>query len=347
LFGLAMPIIALFAWADPWADSWADSWASPARAESIVVDGVTRTFVAQLAATKPAPLVIVLHGNMQTSAEMVSRTSWPAVARREQVSAVFPDGLNRAWEDLRPHDKRAARPPPDGSDDVAFIAKLVEKYVASGVADPKRVYVTGVSASVTPLLLTAPPMFARQYLFGDRFLKWCDTNTVRLEVTDAKRDLFGPDQIVAIRLGIEPAHDLSVTPLLGVKLVLAAAPQLASDACISEAGWWSKQNLLTPSVSEVAWEKAWLALGLNEKVTPRHRRFSSYAAALEAACASQGILLAALPFVEREFSTGRLARLSKIRISSPIGYSLAMRTEVATTRRGRALRQKLISEIRR
>jgi polyhydroxybutyrate depolymerase len=137
LFGLATPVIALFAWADP--------SAGPARAESIVVDGVTRTFVVQLAARKPAPLVIVLHGNMQTSADLVSRTSWPAVARREQVSVVFPDGLNRAWEDLRPHDKRAARPPPDGTDDVAFIAKLVEKYVASGVADPKRVYVTGVS----------------------------------------------------------------------------------------------------------------------------------------------------------------------------------------------------------
>jgi polyhydroxybutyrate depolymerase len=137
LFGLAAPAIALFA--------WADAWAGPARAESIVVDGVTRTFVAQLAATKPAPLVIVLHGNMQTGADMVSRTSWPAVARREQVSAVFPDGLNRAWEDLRANDKRAARSPPDGIDDVAFIAKLVEQYVASGVADPKRVYVTGVS----------------------------------------------------------------------------------------------------------------------------------------------------------------------------------------------------------
>jgi polyhydroxybutyrate depolymerase len=137
LFGLAAPAIALFA--------WADAWAGPARAESIVVDGVTRTFVAQLAATKPAPLVIVLHANMQTGADMVSRTSWPAVARREQVSAVFPDGLNRAWEDLRANDKRAARSPPDGIDDVAFIAKLVEQYVASGVADPKRVYVTGLS----------------------------------------------------------------------------------------------------------------------------------------------------------------------------------------------------------
>jgi LysR family glycine cleavage system transcriptional activator len=202
------------------------------------------------------------------------------------------------------------------------------------------------SASAAPLLLTAPPLFARQYLFGDRFLRWCDANDIRLEVTDSKRDLFGRDQIVAIRLGAEVVPDIAATPVLAVKLLLAAAPQLVTEARVTEAEWWSKQNLLTPSVSEAAWEKAWLALGLNEKVTPRHRRFSSYAAALEAACAGQGILLAAVPFIEREFKAGRLARLSKIRIPSPVGYSVVMRKEMAASRRGRALRQKLIGEIR-
>src|SRR5262249_5360198 len=82
------------------------AWCGAARAESIVVNGVTRPFSAVLAPGRPAPLVIVLHGNSQTSADMVSRTSWPALARREQFSVVFPDGLNRAWADLRPSDRR-------------------------------------------------------------------------------------------------------------------------------------------------------------------------------------------------------------------------------------------------
>jgi LysR family glycine cleavage system transcriptional activator len=202
------------------------------------------------------------------------------------------------------------------------------------------------SATAAPLLLTAPPLFARQFLFADRFLKWCDANFIKLDVTDSRRDLFGPNQIVAIRLGAEPAPDVLLTPMLAVKLVLAAAPSVAAQASIYEAAWWSKQNLLSPSVSEAAWERAWLALDLKEKLTQRHRRFSSYAAALEAACAGQGILLAALPFAEREFSAGRLARLSKIRISSPVGYSVVMRNEVAASRRGRMLRQRLMSEIR-
>jgi LysR family glycine cleavage system transcriptional activator len=202
------------------------------------------------------------------------------------------------------------------------------------------------SATAATLLLTVPPLFARQFLFGDRFLRWCDANFVKLDVTDSRRDLFGPDQIVAIRLGAEPIPDLSKTPVLAVKLVLAAAPAIVAKARVLEAAWWSKQNLLTPSVSEAAWEKVWLALDLREQMVPRHRRFSSYAAALEAACAGQGILLAALPFAEREFGAGRLARLSKIRISSPVGYSTVMRAEVAASRRGRLLRQRLMTEIR-
>ena len=202
------------------------------------------------------------------------------------------------------------------------------------------------SATAATLLLTVPPLFARQFLFGDRFLRWCDANFVKLDVTDSRRDLFGPDQIVAIRLGAEPIPDLSMTPVLAVKLVLAAAPAVVAKARVLEAAWWSKQNLLTPSVSEAAWEKVWLALDLREQMVPRHRRFSSYAAALEAACAGQGILLAALPFAEREFGAGRLARLSKIRISSPVGYSIVMRAEVAASRRGRLLRQRLMTEIR-
>jgi polyhydroxybutyrate depolymerase len=120
-------------------------WIGSAAAETITINGVTRTFTATLPDTKPAPLVIVLHGNTQTGEDMATRTSWPAVAKRERFGAVFPDGLNRAWADLRPNEKRTLRTPPEGTDDVAFIAKLIEKYVADGRADPKRVYVTGVS----------------------------------------------------------------------------------------------------------------------------------------------------------------------------------------------------------
>jgi polyhydroxybutyrate depolymerase len=119
--------------------------ASSALADSITISGVTRTFTAVLPATRPAPLVIVLHGNTQSGEDIVTRTSWPGVAKREKFGVVFPDGLNRAWADSRSAEMRANRTPPEGTDDVAFIAKLIEKYVGDGSADPKRIYVTGVS----------------------------------------------------------------------------------------------------------------------------------------------------------------------------------------------------------
>jgi polyhydroxybutyrate depolymerase len=117
--------------------------AAPAKSDTIEAGGVTRTFTAQLAEQTPAPLVIVLHGNLQTGADMALRTSWPEVARREHFSVVFPDGLNRAWADLRSH--HLMRTPPAGTDDVGFIAALIGKFVADRVADAKRVYVTGIS----------------------------------------------------------------------------------------------------------------------------------------------------------------------------------------------------------
>jgi polyhydroxybutyrate depolymerase len=120
-------------------------FANAALADTIAINGVTRTYTAQLPDQKPAPLVIVLHGNTQTGADMASRTSWPGVAKREKFGVVFPDGLHRAWADLRPNAERAGRAPPEGTDDVGFIVALVEKFIADGSADPKHVYVTGIS----------------------------------------------------------------------------------------------------------------------------------------------------------------------------------------------------------
>lgn len=119
--------------------------AGAAAAETIEIGGVARSYLTQFPETKPAPLVVVLHGNTQTGADMRTRTSWSLVASRERFGVIYPDGLNHAWADLRPDSKRAGRTPPAGTDDVGFIVRLIEKHIADGTADPKRVYVTGLS----------------------------------------------------------------------------------------------------------------------------------------------------------------------------------------------------------
>jgi polyhydroxybutyrate depolymerase len=137
--------------------------AGAAGAETIDIGGVARSYLTQFPETKSAPLVIVLHGNTQTGADMRTRTSWSLVASRERFGLIYPDGLNRAWADLRPDFRRAGRPPPAGTDDVAFIVRLIEKHVAEGAADPKRVYITGLSnggAMTMTLVCARPELFA-------------------------------------------------------------------------------------------------------------------------------------------------------------------------------------------
>lgn len=137
--------------------------AAPAAAETIEIGGVTRSYLAQFPDAKPAPLVIALHGNTQTGTDMKTRTSWALVASRAHFAVLFPDGLNHAWADSRPDAKRAARVPPKGTDDTAFIVRLVEKYVADGSADPKRIYITGISnggAMTMTLICARADLFA-------------------------------------------------------------------------------------------------------------------------------------------------------------------------------------------
>jgi polyhydroxybutyrate depolymerase len=119
--------------------------ASAASADTIDIDGVKRSYTVQLPAKRLVPLVVVLHGKTQRGADMMTRTAWPQVAKREGFAVVFPDGLNHAWADARTKAGPALSGPPAGTDDVAFIAKLVEKLVTNGTADPRRVYVTGIS----------------------------------------------------------------------------------------------------------------------------------------------------------------------------------------------------------
>ena len=119
--------------------------APSASADTIDVNGVMRSYTAQLPAKRPAPLVIVLHGKTQRGADMITRTAWPLIAKRDGFGVAYPDGLNNSWADARPQERRAGGGPPEGTDDVAFITRLVEKLVADGTADARRVYVTGIS----------------------------------------------------------------------------------------------------------------------------------------------------------------------------------------------------------
>lgn len=114
---------------------------------SIKVNGVERSFELTVppqvvSGGKPAPLVIVLHGNLGTPEQVRGYMSWDKVAKREGFIVAYPAGIDRTWNDGRPvHLRRNAKP----GDDVAFLTTLTDHLESTGLADKSRVYVTGLS----------------------------------------------------------------------------------------------------------------------------------------------------------------------------------------------------------
>ena len=91
-----------------------------------------------------APVLFVLHGGGGSAAQVHRHWSFDAQARRAGFVVVYPDGINRHWNDGRTggSKKLFRQTPPD---DVGFLRALAKKLVADGTADAARLYVTGVS----------------------------------------------------------------------------------------------------------------------------------------------------------------------------------------------------------
>lgn len=105
-----------------------------------------RTYLADLeGGNTPAPLIFVLHGATGTSSQVREYSGWGKIAIRERITVVYPQGLDKRWNDARPPATRKYRPNMDLADDVGLIRALAAKFIKEGVADPQRIYVTGIS----------------------------------------------------------------------------------------------------------------------------------------------------------------------------------------------------------
>ena len=86
----------------------------------------------------PAPTIIVLHGQTSTAAWTAENSGFSDTAAAHGFTAVFPQGIRKQWNDGR--EAQAA-----GVDDVGFLHRLVAALVGRGLADPKQIYLAGVS----------------------------------------------------------------------------------------------------------------------------------------------------------------------------------------------------------
>jgi polyhydroxybutyrate depolymerase len=118
--------------------------AASARAEdlhqSIVVGGVTRTYVLHVPAnlTGKVPLILSFHGHGGDGAGQAKLTGLDRLADARGFIVVYPDGLHRAWNDGRPQEGTTA-------DDLGFAAALQDDLERRFPIDRSRVYATGFS----------------------------------------------------------------------------------------------------------------------------------------------------------------------------------------------------------
>ncbi len=116
---------------------------------SFTLQGRERTYFVHFPPNRSAieakPVVFVLHGGGGADAqEMAKRTGMNAIADREGFIAVYPYGVDGQWNDGRGKTFRRAKDN-TGVDDVGFISAIIDELIASGKADPRRIYVVGLS----------------------------------------------------------------------------------------------------------------------------------------------------------------------------------------------------------
>jgi poly(hydroxyalkanoate) depolymerase family esterase len=149
------------------------------RSSFVRIEGARNYWVYTPSGTAPKqgrPMVVYLHGCTQTDADAAAAgfgTGWNALAEREGIVVVYPmqaeyrggvDGNGAAcWNwFLPPHQQRDAGEP-------ALIADITRAVAASHQVDPRRIYVTGVSAGADMSVVmgaTYPDLYAAIGVFA-------------------------------------------------------------------------------------------------------------------------------------------------------------------------------------
>jgi polyhydroxybutyrate depolymerase len=114
--------------------------------QTISVGGLSRSFhlyrPASLSLAAPVPLVVMLHGGFGDGSQAERSYGWDAKADSQHFVAVYPDGLDRAWN---AGGGCCGRPGSTGIDDVAFITQMVAALERELRIDGARVFATGMS----------------------------------------------------------------------------------------------------------------------------------------------------------------------------------------------------------
>lgn len=85
-----------------------------------------------------SPMVIMFHGGFGSGKRISKRLGMNAVADKEKFIVVYPDGVDKHWNDGR-------GTMASGADDVSFIMAMIEQIKKEYRIDEQRIYATGLS----------------------------------------------------------------------------------------------------------------------------------------------------------------------------------------------------------
>ncbi len=108
--------------------------------KTITVNKITRSFrvfvPTNLPKDKKTPLVFVFHGGGSDAINIENYTGFSDLAEREKFIAVYPDGIDKNWNDGRELVQ---------TDDLAFVKAMLDVLINEYNIDEKRIFSTGVS----------------------------------------------------------------------------------------------------------------------------------------------------------------------------------------------------------
>src|SRR5690606_3477839 len=88
----------------------------------------------------PFPLIFAFHGAGGTGAAIASYSAFNDLADAENFIMVYPNGVNRVWNDARIGDSRVGN-----INDVGYISSVIDYLTETLNIDAARVYATGHS----------------------------------------------------------------------------------------------------------------------------------------------------------------------------------------------------------
>ncbi len=119
--------------------------------DAITVGGLKRTYLIHIPPghdkAKPMPLLIALHGGGGSGKHMVKLTQggFDALSEKKGFIVVYPDAIEKNWNDGRSGEEAGDRAHKEKIDDVGFISALIDHLIKKLNIDQKRVYITGMS----------------------------------------------------------------------------------------------------------------------------------------------------------------------------------------------------------